>query len=414
MPRKIIFLIIIQFISLFGTHLSDFALSLYLYEQSHSISLYSYFSMMIVLPEIILAPIIGHYVDRFNKKWLMLIGHGGAGVSSLIILLLLKQDYQNFYIYLLLVMVGSFFNAMVFASFHVIIGYEVPKNSIEKASSIIELGFGLIMILSPAIGAYLLDNRGIFTIFYIDIATFSLALIIISQLSFKKATQKKEENNKNFFDTLKDNFIYIKSNKLLWLSLTLFALIQFNMAQTTVLITPVILSISTKTVLGGIISLSGVGMLIASILLLKIKINRSLYWINRFAMLQAIILFLAILHVNIIHIAIGSFLFMFFSSLLNITNYAYWQKEIDNERKGQLFAMRNSIMMFSLMMGYLLSAPLVEVSKIALEHYSTLYSFIGTYLKPEIRLLFIFNGVVILVVSLIIEWQRVKILSHKR
>lgn len=66
-------------------------------------------------------------------------------------------------------------------------------------------------------------------------------------------------------------------------------------------------------------------------------------------------------------------------------------------------------MMFSLMMGYLMSAPLVEVSKMALEHYSTLYNFIGTYLKPEIRLLFIFNGVVILIVSLIIERQRNKI-----
>ncbi len=412
MQKKVIFLITIQFISLFGTHMSDFALSLYLYEQSHSLSLYSYFSMMIVLPEIILAPIIGHYVDKFNKKWLMLLGHGGAGVSSLIILLLLQQNHQNFYIYLLFVMIGSFFNAMVFASFHVIIGYEVKSESMGKASSIIELGFGLIMILSPAIGAYLLDNQGIFSIFYIDIATFSVALIVISMLSFKKSISTDEHNNKKFFQTLKENFIYLKSHKLLWLSLLLFALIQFNMAQTTVLVTPVILSISTKTILGGIISLSGIGMLIASLMLLSIKIERSLYWINRFAMLQAIILFLAIFHVNIIHIAIGSFLFMFFSSSLNITNYAYWQKEIDNSKKGQLFAMRNSIMMLSLMLGYLLSSPLTELTKILLENSNMLSNMVGTYLKPEIRLLFIFNGVVILIVSSIIEIRRKKINSE--
>jgi hypothetical protein len=181
------------------------------------------------------------------------------------------------------------------------------------------------------------------------------------------------------------------------------------MAQTTVLITPVILSISTKTILGMIISLSGIGMLIASISLLSIKIDRSLYWINRFAMLQALILFLAILHVNIIHIAIGSFLFMFFSSSLNITNYAYWQKEIDNSKKGQLFAMRNSIMMLSLMLGYLLSSPLVELMKIVIEEFGSLSNIIGTYLKPEIRLLFIFNGIVILIVTSIIELKRQKI-----
>jgi MFS family permease len=343
----------------------------------------------------------------------MLLGHGGAGVSSIAILLLLQQEYQGFYTYLLLVMIGSFFNAMVFASFHVIIGYEVKKESIGKASSIIELGFGLIMILSPAIGAYLLDNQGIFSIFYIDIATFSVALIVISLLSFKTSLSTEEHNDKKFFQTLKENFIYLKSNKLLWLSLLLFALIQFNMAQTTVLITPVILSISTKTILGMIISLSGIGMLIASLLLLSIKIERSLYWINRFAMLQALILFLAILHVNIIHIAIGSFLFMFFSSSLNITNYAYWQKEIENSKKGQLFAMRNSIMMLSLMMGYLLSSPLVELMKIVLENFHSLSSIVGTYLKPEIRLLFIFNGVIILIISSIIEIKRQKITNKK-
>jgi len=409
MSRKIIFLITIQFISLFGTHMSDFALSLYLYEQSHSLSLYSYFSMMIVLPEIILAPIIGHYVDKFNKKLLMLIGHGGAGVSSVVILILLQNEYQGYYTYLLFVMIGSFFNAMVFASFHVIIGYEVKTESMGKASSIIELGFGLIMILSPAIGAYLLDTQGIFSIFYIDIITFSIALLVIALLSFKKAISKEQKDNKNFIQTLKENFIYLKKNRLLWLSLLLFSLVQFNMAQTTVLITPVILSISTKTILGMIISLSGIGMLVASLLLLSIKIERSVYWINRFAMLQALILFLAILHVNIIHIAIGSFLFMFFSSSINITNYAYWQKEIENSRKGQLFAMRNSIMMLSLMLGYLLSSPLVELMKIIIQNFDIVSNFIGDYLKPEIRLLFIFNAIVILLITSIIEIKRKKI-----
>jgi len=413
MSRKVIFLIIVQFISLFGTHMSDFALSLYLYEKSHSLSLYSYFSMMIVVPEIILAPIIGHYVDKFNKKFLMLLGHGGAGISSLIILFLLQHEYSNYYIYLLFVMIGSFFNAMVFASFHVIIGYEVKSEYMSKISSLIELGFGLVMILSPAIGAYILDSKDIFTIFYIDVATFSIALIFISFFSFKRTTLLKKDDNSKFFETLKDNLAYLKSNRLLWLTLIFLSLIQYNMAQTTVLITPVILSISTKTILGLIISLSGIGMLVASIILLFVKIERYLYWITRFAIFQALILFLAIFHVNIIHIAIGSFLFMFLSSALNITNYTFWQQEIDNSKKGQLFSIRNSIIMFSLMLGYLLSSPLVGIMNILLGHFNWLSIFIGDYLKPEIRLLFIINGIIILIVAFLIEKERKRLNGKK-
>jgi hypothetical protein len=71
--------------------------------------------------------------------------------------------------------------------------------------------------------------------------------------------------------------------------------------------------------------------------------------------------------------------------------------------------MRNSIMMLSLMLGYLLSSPLVELMKIVIDEFGSLSNIIGTYLKPEIRLLFIFNGIVILIVTSIIELKRQKI-----
>lgn len=406
--NKIIFLIIIQFISLFGTHMSDFALGLYLYEKSGSLYFYSYFSLLIILPEILFSPIIGHYIDKYNKKNMMLLGHAGAGVASIAILLLLTRGYQNLYGYLILVVISSLFNALVFASFNVLIGEHVDKKNMHKVSSIIQLGFGIVMILSPAIASYLLDTQDIKSIFYIDILTFFLAFLILLFINFLKENYNNKHQNNLFFEGIKESFHYLKQDKLLWLNLILFAFIQFNMAQVIVLITPIILSISSKSVLGMIMSISGVGMLLGSILFFFIKTDKYVSWINRFAVLQALIFLLAIFEVNVFHIGIGAFLFMFFSSIISVLNYTYWQKEIKQEIKGKVFSLRQSIILFSIMLGYLTSAPMTYLMQTILNKFPFLLHYIGTYLHPEIRLLFIVNaGFILFIIFLIQRYSKV-------
>lgn len=396
MQNKIIFLIVIQLISLFGTHMSDFALGLYLYEKSGSLYFYSYFSMFIILPEILFSPIIGHYIDKSNKKTMMLIGHAGAGIASICILFLLQEGYENLYGYLALIIISSLFNSLVFASFNVLLGSEVNKEDMNKMASLMQLGFGVVMILSPAIAAYLLDNQGIETIFYIDIVTFCLALLVISFISFLKNIISKENENMLLLEGLKQSYHYLKERKLLWLSLILFAFIEFSMAQVTVLITPIILSISTKSTLGIIMSIAGVGMLLGSIVLFFIKIKNYLYWINIFAILQALIFLLAILNVGVITITIGAFLFMFFSSLIGILNYTYWQEHVEQKIKGRIFGFRQSILMVSIMLGYMASASMSHFMQVILNYFPSILEIIGTYLHPEIRLLFIVNAFTII------------------
>ena len=409
MQNKIIFLIIIQLISLFGTHMSDFALGLHLYEKSGSLYFYSYFSLFIILPEILFSPIMGHYIDKYDKKTMMLIGHAGAGIASICILFLLQAGYENLYGYLALIIISSLFNSLVFASFNVLLGSEVKKEDMSKLASFIQLGFGLVMIISPAIAAYLLDNQGIEVIFYIDIITFSSALLVISSMHFLKKTIDKKNVNIFFLDSMKQSYFYLRKNKLLWLSFILFAFIEFSMAQVTVLITPIILSISDNSTLGMVMSIAGVGMLLGSILLLFVKIKKLLYWINIFAILQALIFLLAIFDVGVKEIAVGAFLFMFFSSLIGILNYTYWQEQVEQTIKGKIFGLRQSIILFSIMLGYIASAPMSHLMEVILSIFPSILEIIGTYVHPEIRLLFIVNAFLIVIIVIIIYKQQQKL-----
>ena len=403
MQNKIIFLILIQLISLLGTHMSDFALSLYLYEKSGSLYFYSYFSLFIILPEILFSPIIGHYIDKFDKKKMMLIGHAGAGLASVFILLLLQSGYENLYGYLALIIVSSLFNALVGASLNVLLGAEIHKNDMKKAASLIQLGIGMVMVIAPAIAAYLLDKQGIGIIFYIDIVTFCLALVVIALMHFPQQTTSTENKEMMFLEGIKQSYRYLKKDELLWLSLILFALIQFSMAQVTVLITPIILSISTKSALGIIMSISGMGMLAGTIVSFFVKIKNDLHWFNIFAILQALISLLAILNVGVIAIAVGAFLFMLFSAMSGVLNYTYWQEHVEQKIKGRVFGLRQSVTMFAIMMGYIASAPMSHLMQILLSSFPSVLQIIGSYLHPEIRLLFIVNAFFIVIVVVIIH-----------
>jgi len=406
MQNKIIFLIIVQFISLLGTHISDFALGLYLYEKSESLYFYSYFSLVIILPGMLLGLVLGHYIDKFNKKMMMLLGHTGAGLSSITILILLINNYENFYVYLVLVLITSLFNSLVFASFNVLIGGEVEKKYMQRVSSLLQLGFGIAIILSPALGAYILDNYSIEIVFYIDISTFSLAFFVILFMTFLTVDTNKENENTRFIQGIRQSYLYLKENKLLYLSLILFAIANFSMAQVSVLITPIILDITTKSIFGIVMSISGIGMLLASVFTFVINLKDNLFWINTFFMLQALVLSFAIFEVDIVAITLVSFSFTFISSVIGILNLTYWQQEVHQKIKGKLFGLRKSIMLFSISLGYLLSVPLADFMQYLLEVFPSLYTAMGSEVHPEIRLLFIINAFIIIWVVTVINKQQ--------
>ena len=357
--KKILILIIVQYISLFGTHMSDFAVGLYLYEKSGSLFEYSLFSLLIIVPEILLSPIIGMYVDRYNKKILMLIGHGGAGISTVLLLILINAGYENVYVFLLLVSISSVFNALIFVSFNVLLGSEIAKNKMHIIAAIIQFGLALVVIVSPCVSALLLENYGLKNIFYIDILTFTLALTVIYLLKFK-FLQKNNNITQSVFRGFKDALFYLKNNSLLLLNLILFIFMNFAMSIVSVNIAPLVLNIGTTTDYGAIMSIGGFGLAVGSVIMIFFKTQKYNFWMNRFAFLQATVLFLAVIDLNLAIIAFGSFLFMIFSSMIGTLNYTYWQNEINTDLKGRLFGLRNSVMGLSLLMGYILSAPLSQ------------------------------------------------------
>lgn len=90
-----------QLVSLVGSGLTSFALGLWVYRHTGSVTQFALIGLFTVLPGIVLSPLAGALVDRWDRRWVMILSDSGAGLSTLMIaLLFFAGRVQVWHIYL--------------------------------------------------------------------------------------------------------------------------------------------------------------------------------------------------------------------------------------------------------------------------------------------------------------------------
>ena len=78
-----------QLVSLVGSGLTSFALGVWAYQRSGSVTQFALIVFFAGLPGILLAPVAGTLVDRWDRKWVMIGADTLSGVITLVVALLL-------------------------------------------------------------------------------------------------------------------------------------------------------------------------------------------------------------------------------------------------------------------------------------------------------------------------------------
>src|SRR5690348_7987479 len=77
-----------QVVSALGTGLSGSALGVWVYQRTGSATRFALITLMTTLPGILLSPIAGALVDRWDRRRAMILSNVGAGCTTLILALL--------------------------------------------------------------------------------------------------------------------------------------------------------------------------------------------------------------------------------------------------------------------------------------------------------------------------------------
>src|SRR3990172_13146236 len=78
-----------QLISTLGSGLTGFALGVYIYQTTNSATYFAMSLLAFTVPGVFFSPVAGALVDRFPRRWMMILADAGAGLTTLALFLLL-------------------------------------------------------------------------------------------------------------------------------------------------------------------------------------------------------------------------------------------------------------------------------------------------------------------------------------
>lgn len=165
-----------QLVSTIGTYMTGFALELWTWETTGSATPLALIGFFFQVPRIVVNLVSGVIVDRFNRKYLMLLGDSITALSSLLLLVLyLTNNLQLWHLYLTTA-IASIFSQLQELSYSASISLLVPEQHYTRASSLgSALHYGS-LIIAPAIAASLYPIIGVSGILGIDSLSFLVAI----------------------------------------------------------------------------------------------------------------------------------------------------------------------------------------------------------------------------------------------
>ncbi len=168
-----------QIVSVLASNMSGFALSIWMFEKTHSATAMGLMQVAFILPFLLLSPLAGVWVDRYNRKLMMMISDLVAILATFAVLILQATGHLQFWhLYVANVFYGLG-NTFQWPAYSAAITTMIPKEQYGRANglmSLLEAGPG---VLAPLVaGAILATSKthGLTIVLAIDVTTFFLAL----------------------------------------------------------------------------------------------------------------------------------------------------------------------------------------------------------------------------------------------
>jgi DHA3 family macrolide efflux protein-like MFS transporter len=116
-----------QAVSILASSMTGFSLGIWVFQQTSSATSLGIMTSAFTLPYLLVIPLAGVMVDRYNRKLMMMVSDLAAGLGSLAILILLvTNNLQVWHFYVINVLIGLG-NAFQWPAYSAAISTMVPK-----------------------------------------------------------------------------------------------------------------------------------------------------------------------------------------------------------------------------------------------------------------------------------------------
>ena len=333
-----------QLVSLMGTALTSFAIGIWLYQQTGLATAFTTMIFFSNIPRILLSPLAGALVDRWNRKAMMMVSDLAAGLITIIIFFLMwRGSLEIWHLYILMAF-SSAFESFQFPAYSSAITMLVEKKHFARTSAMLSLAEEGSRVLAPILAAGLIVVIKLEGIILIDIVSFAVAIITLILVPIPQP-QQSETGKKAQGGLLKEagyGFRFIFANPSL-LGLQINFIMVNLLAMSTVLRTPMVLArtANDEATLGIVSSIAALGG-VAGGLVMSIwgGPRRRIHGVlGGLILVYAARAIMGLGH-EVYVWSITGFIALFFIAVCNSSNQAIWQSKTPPDVQGKVFAAR--------------------------------------------------------------------------
>ena len=369
-----------QVTSTIGSSLTSFALSLWIYDETGSVSLFALNLLAYTIPSLITKPFAGVLADRWHRKWLILGGDTGSALMTLIVFALASSNTLAIWHIYLLTAGNAVFLSLQWPAYMATIPLIVPQGQLGRASGLTQVGDAVGQLLGPLIAGslYVMHGVGVRGILLIDFTTFLLAVatMLMVPIPRHKGTQEIRANTlqparsiygtmrhelKNIFNEMKLAWEYVRVRTGLFHLLLYFTIINFLEEFMYPLAQPLLFEIAEPDEAGQAIFIMALGMVLGiGIMTIWGGPKRRMNGILIPGVVAGIALSLLGLRPSLELMIVGGFLYFITLPIIEGSDQVIWQTKVAEEMQGRVFALTGMIATILNPLALIVAGPLSD------------------------------------------------------
>ena len=201
-----------QAFSLIGSKVVQFALMWWLTQLTGSATVLATASLVALIPEIVLGPIAGAYVDHWNRRIIMIVADSLIALASLwLAAMFWTGSVQVWHVYAIMAVraIGGGFH---WPAMQASTSLMVPQKHLMRVAGLNQTANGAFSIIGPPLGALLLGALSLPGILLVDVGT---ALLAVLPLFFVHVPQPKRERQSadtlSIWADMRDGLRYVQA-----------------------------------------------------------------------------------------------------------------------------------------------------------------------------------------------------------
>jgi amino acid adenylation domain-containing protein len=348
-----------QLVSMIGSALTQWAIPLYVYLSSHSVLQFGLLAVTSLVPGLLVSPLAGAVVDRYNRRTVMLLGDAGSAIVQCGLLLLIwsgQLQLWNIYPLIVCLAISTTFQRLSYGS---AVAQLVPKRYLGHAIGLNQFASGTAQTLVPLVAAGLLATIGLRGIVGIDVVSYIIAIAVVAMVRFPATMAWRREET--LVKEITEGVRYSWRRPGLRGMLLYFAVVNIFLAVPLMAISPLILSMGTVDDVARIAFLSALGTVGAAMVIVAWggPRRRRMRGVLLASIAMGLTAVLSGAHASLVLVAIGE---IGLAAALTIVNGIYTmiiQVKTPQRFHGRVFALNQMLAWSTLPIGFGVVGPVV-------------------------------------------------------